>query len=334
MIFSRHEHNRFLRIHAGGAGIFCLMVFVGLGLCLKNDNAADSADEQCIQCHVGMWNTAIALPNQHLPFLDRNCTVCHLAETVGTSVMQATEVAALFTGSTVSQEPRWAKRQVFKGSADMSGELRVVLTGLVPDTRYRFRAVSDDIAAKSGQARTVGLWLGLLPQEVLNGGPVGVPPLSLSKDGEDEVLVVWHDAIGTMFRVEVEEISVSGAEPSSALPQPEALLTDAAETATKQASSIAHPPMRSPAEITIDICYSCHPQSDLGTSHPVRIYAHGEDTIIPDDLPTVEHGMLTCVTCHDPHAAIGKQLVREEVATKLCVACHVSFQGSSKSTIF
>jgi predicted CXXCH cytochrome family protein len=331
MIFFRHGHNRFFRIHAGGAGIFCLVVFVGLGLCLKNDNAADSADEQCIQCHVGMWNTAIALPNQHLPFLDRNCTVCHLAETAGTPVMQTTEVAALFTGSTVSQEPQWAKRQVFKGAADLSGEQGVVLAGLVPDARYRFRAVSDDIAAKFGQA--VGPWLGLLPQEVLNGGPVDVPPLSLSKAGKGEVLVAWHDAAGTKLRVEVEEISMLGAEPSSALPQPEALLTDATETATEQAS-IAHPPMRSPAEITIDICYSCHPKSDLGASHPVRIYAHGGDTIIPDDLPTVERGMLTCVTCHDPHAAIGKQLVREEVATKLCVACHVSFQGSSKSTIF
>lgn len=333
MIFCRHGHNRFFRIYAGGAGIFCLVFFVALGMCLKNDNAADSADEQCIQCHVGMWNTAIALPNQHLPFLNRSCTVCHLAETAGTPVMQAAEVAALFTGSTVSQEPQWAKRQVFKGSADLSGEHRVVLAGLVPDARYRFRAISEDVAVKSGKASTVGLWLGLLPQEVLSGGPVDVPPLSLAKAGKGEVLVAWHDATGTKFRVEVEEISVSGAEPSSALPQPEALLTDPAETESEQAS-IAHPSMRSPEEITIDICYSCHPKSDLGASHPVGIYAHGEDTIIPDDLPTVERGMLTCVTCHDPHAAIGKQLVREEVATKLCVACHVSFQGSSKSTIF
>lgn len=95
-----------------------------------------------------------------------------------------------------------------------------------------------------------------------------------------------------------------------------------------------HPRLRDPEDVAIDVCFSCHPVRDLGTSHPVRIYSNGTDTRTPDDLPTVKGGMITCATCHGPHGAAGKQLVREEIKTKLCVACHFGFRGLSKSTTF
>lgn len=334
MTFFRHGQHRFIRITAGGAGLFCLLALVGLGLCLKNDNKADNANEQCIQCHMGMWNKAIALPSQHLPFLDRQCTVCHLEVISAVSVVQVEGGAAtLFTGSAVNQGPQWAKRQVFKGPVDLTGGQRFVLSGLQAAARYRFRVVSEDAAAPANQARTITPWLGLLPQEVLSGGQIDCQTLSLSRAADGEVQVAWHGAAGVRGWVEVEEFGKGGMEPAADLAQPAGAPTVAAGAATKEPGG-GHPLMRSPAETAIEVCYSCHPQSALGTSHPVRIYSHGEDTRIPDELPTVENGMITCVTCHNPHAAVGKQLVREKVETKLCVACHINFQGSSLSTIF
>lgn len=334
MTFSRHVHHRFFRIYAGGAGLFCLVLFVGLGLCLKNDNTADSADAQCIQCHVGMWNTAIALPIQHLPFLDRQCTVCHLSDTADLPApLAAAGTAALFTASAVNQEPQWAKRQVFAGTAGLTGEQPFVLAGLQPDVRYRFRIVSEDAGAGTDQARTVGPWLGLLPQELLNGAPVNFDDLALSMGADGEVIVAWPGPLGARCWVEVEELGSIGVASSAEVSPPTVVPSLPAEDGANLDGG-GHPPMRDPAEIAIELCYSCHPQSSLGTSHPVRIYAHSGDIIIPDELPTVENGMLTCVTCHNPHASVGKQLVREQVVTKLCVACHVNFKGSSFSTLF
>ena len=90
--------------------------------------------------------------------------------------------------------------------------------------------------------------------------------------------------------------------------------------------------MRDPEDLAISVCYQCHSESTLGTSHPVRLYG-GRDVRIPEELPTVD-GMLTCVTCHDPHGAPGKMLVRETIKTKLCVACHYKYKNSSPSTMF
>lgn len=95
-----------------------------------------------------------------------------------------------------------------------------------------------------------------------------------------------------------------------------------------------HPRLREPQELTIELCLSCHSNTNLGTSHPVRLYARRGNTIIPDELPTIEDGMMTCVTCHSPHGAPASQLVREIVKTKLCVTCHIRFKNSSPATMF
>lgn len=334
MTFFRYGQKYFFRIYVGGAGVFCLLALVSLGLCVKDANKASSLDDQCIQCHIGMWNTAIGLPSQHLPFMDRQCTVCHLPENGAAPALQAAAASAvLFTGSAVSQEPQWAKRQVFKRPAGLGSEPRFVLFGLQPAVHYRFRVVNEDAAAKALPPRPAAIWLGLLPQEVMNAGQIDLPTLSLTMSAGGEVRVAWHGAVGSRAWVEVEEFGGGGAESLTGLAQPALAPLAASGAATKQPGG-GHIPLRSPEETSIDLCYSCHSQSSLGTSHPVGIYSHGEDTIIPDELPTVVHGMLTCVTCHDPHAAVGKKLVREKVATKLCVACHVNFKDSSPSTMF
>ncbi|MCP3177765.1 hypothetical protein MJO47_11680 [Desulfuromonas sp. KJ2020] len=95
-----------------------------------------------------------------------------------------------------------------------------------------------------------------------------------------------------------------------------------------------HARLREPQDLTIEVCLSCHSDTDLGASHPVRLYARRGSTIIPEELPTIEDGMMTCVTCHGPHGAPARQLVREIVKTKLCVTCHIRFKNSSPATMF
>ena len=71
----------------------------------------------------------------------------------------------------------------------------------------------------------------------------------------------------------------------------------------------------------IDACYICHPLSELGASHPVGVYPK-DDMKIPEDLPTGEGGMLTCVTCHYPHGSSRPYLGRRIVQQELCKSCH------------
>lgn len=70
---------------------------------------------------------------------------------------------------------------------------------------------------------------------------------------------------------------------------------------------------------TIDVCVKCHSQ---GASHPVGVRSKGPNTRIPPELPTIEGGMMTCVTCHDPHGGDKEHLGRMDVKKDLCEACH------------
>jgi len=71
--------------------------------------------------------------------------------------------------------------------------------------------------------------------------------------------------------------------------------------------------------LTIDACYQCHPPDVLGLSHPVGVAAKGT-TRIPDDLPALTGGIITCVTCHNVHGGNMKHFVRRE--TTSCDTCH------------
>ncbi len=68
----------------------------------------------------------------------------------------------------------------------------------------------------------------------------------------------------------------------------------------------------------IDACIKCHPP---GVSHPVGVRSRG-DVRIPPGLPTIEGGLMTCATCHDPHAGNTEYLVRLDPQKDLCNACH------------
>ena len=77
-------------------------------------------------------------------------------------------------------------------------------------------------------------------------------------------------------------------------------------------------------ELTIDACYQCHPPKVLGVSHPVGVAAKGS-TKVPEDLPTLKGGIITCVTCHNSHGGNWKYFSRKKVTKDVCNSCHVGY---------
>jgi predicted CXXCH cytochrome family protein len=69
---------------------------------------------------------------------------------------------------------------------------------------------------------------------------------------------------------------------------------------------------RSP-EQEIALCLSCHPQGNLGLSHPVG----------PKLVDANTKGPLTCSSsCHDPHGSQYRALSRVGEGDRLCMSCH------------
>lgn len=101
--------------------------------------------------------------------------------------------------------------------------------------------------------------------------------------------------------------------------------TQTLETATVvSADEEGHVALRDGVDLHIDACYQCHPAEDLGVSHPVGVRP-GPKTAIPDDLPTLEGGVLTCVTCHSPHGGVRRYFARKETSKDICVSCHEGY---------
>ncbi len=71
----------------------------------------------------------------------------------------------------------------------------------------------------------------------------------------------------------------------------------------------------------IDVCVGCHNQ---GISHPVGITANTDSTKVPEGLPTLPGGIITCNTCHTPHGGNKKFLARIDFKdTTMCAQCHI-----------
>ena len=284
--------------------------------------------DQCIMCHVESYSSPLQLSNIHQPFFERKCPICHMPEGAE-SVVTSTGDRNQLTGGVVTQVPLWRKQQVFGGELS-TVQHQVTLRGLDRGVDYRFRLVMTD-QQSSVVART--LWLGFRPKEFQPSetriiyvsdelsGNVGddMEQLILTALDTDTMLVSWDTRRPLFSQLELQKLE------GQDLPLDVSVLNE-------KKQSDQHPQLRSPEDLAIEACYQCHPESTLGTSHPVKLYG-GKDVLIPDELPTVD-GMLTCVTCHDPHGADGKMLVREIIKTKLCVTCHYKFKNSSPSTMF
>ncbi|MFZ3073274.1 MAG: cytochrome c3 family protein [Thermodesulfobacteriota bacterium] len=69
----------------------------------------------------------------------------------------------------------------------------------------------------------------------------------------------------------------------------------------------------------IEACVACHPQS---ASHPVGVRSSGADVRVPRNMPTIEGGLITCATCHEPHGGNSEYFMRFEDDEGLCARCH------------
>jgi predicted CXXCH cytochrome family protein len=284
----------------------------------------DEPGDRCVSCHVSQFNRGIEAPIQHPPFWERRCTTCHLKP--GSDwPSQAQAVTSDISGSLVTQEPLWRKQQRYAG-AQSTTEHSAALADLDSSAVYRFRL---QVGNDRSTAELSSHWLGLHSGQLWNSanrelttsnglsGAISsrIESLTLTAIAENRVLVFWRTAIPSYSWLELQQLQEDSA--------PENQLTPEANQ---------HPPLREPDRLAINACYQCHPESELGTSHPVRLYG-GQDVRIPAELPTVD-GMMTCVTCHDPHGGQGKMLVRTLIKTQLCVTCHYKYKNSSPSTMF
>ncbi len=70
---------------------------------------------------------------------------------------------------------------------------------------------------------------------------------------------------------------------------------------------------------TIKVCEECHAQN---ASHPVGVRSKNPDINIPEELPVIENGVITCVTCHFPHGGDTAYFLRIKFSKEICVKCH------------
>ena len=323
------EAGRPLKI-MGGLLLSGILVAVMAALGTGKVQTTDAVNESCIRCHVEQFEIGLRQAYAHLPFYERNCTACHLAAGEEAATLAWGETETL-TGSLVDQAGQWQKRQIYRGESRVFEQF-FSLDDLRDGVAYRFRL---SVGEEPDRALATSSWLGLDLSEL---EPVEVPgEIELSEDSlirdyvpllrmtrlsSGSVLLVWDTNQPLFGWVELERLGDSVAQQG----------TLAATDSASDLDSGEHPRLRLADDLAIEACHDCHSPAELGTSHPVRLYGRGE-VQIPADLPTVD-GMLTCVTCHDPHGSEGKMLVRTVIKTKLCVTCHTRFKNSSPSTMF
>lgn len=332
-------HNRIRLINKPA-----LLTLLFLGLCFipSRGVARDgNINERCISCHKNSYEVANKARFKHIPFSQRRCATCHLREETDLHSENLT-ASTQFSGSLVSQEPLWTRQYIYPNITETI-HLDHSIGLMVPedDKYYRFRIILSETAARTGKKAMTSRWFGLYPKEISTSGEdlklksisrssvfsseILGPPV-LSPRAETHINLSWQTKAPMFSWIEVQALDgISLAQVTSGSENTGRVL---GATQNK-----LHDLLRPPEELTIEVCYTCHPRNSIGSSHPVRLYAGENDTVIPKQLPTIG-GMLTCVTCHNPHGSQGKQLVREEIVTKLCVTCHYQFKGKSQSTLF
>jgi predicted CXXCH cytochrome family protein len=241
---------------------------------------------------------------------------------------------AHLAGFSENPESQGKKRRTYRAPSRTLEQL-FNLGALPIDRHYRLRIL---VGEKPGSALAASQWLALdlstagdgeIQRDLVLAGEgkssignyVRFPQMTRLRSGD--VLLAWKTDLPLFGWIELEAMGNSASSGEA---------TDMVLAEGTGGLPGQHPPLRNPEALSVTACYQCHPASSLGTSHPVRLYG-GKGVRIPDELPTVD-GMLTCVTCHDPHGSAGEKLVRERIKTRLCVACHYQFRNSSPSTMF
>lgn len=323
--------------------LFSSFVLLGVGSSAMRAQIEEALNNKCIGCHVEVYKRSMASKYIHKPCFDRQCILCHLAPDSDWRNQEENSASVTSTGKPVAEQgSQWRKTIVFASSEGWQTKQAATLLGLSDAKTYRFRIIWSNSPKPGTGAQEASKWIGLVPAEIQGAASSTGKIFEISGIGLDyilsssiqglgkSILVHWqsrYESFGWVELQEVEGVSLQQQDTNPAVKKTGAL-------AASKRGKEGHPLMVSSEYATIDLCYTCHPQSSMGTSHPVRIYADGSETRIPSSLPTGKGGMLTCVSCHDPHGGRGKALARELIITKLCVACHITFNRTSKSTMF
>ncbi len=207
------------------------------------------------------------------------------------------------TDSYASSEIEYGISDTFQRRAAVDNQFakkhKIILRGLKHKSKYRYRVISKDIR-------------GVVVKS--DGHALDTSHLLSSADDltEMEEIPPSFNSI-SIFRAgngEGAYVKISANKPSEVIIN----LTKLNKLDEKHGNGLF--PLR---YSTIEVCYTCHPQ---GASHPVGIRSRDSSVIIPDTLPTIEDGVITCVTCHDPHGSRKKFFVRLDYRKDLCIQCH------------
>lgn len=324
--------------------LFTSLVLLGGGSSAMRTQSEEALNNKCIRCHMEASRKSMESLHIHRPCFERQCIVCHLAPESVWRTQEVGDASSTSTGKPVAEQgSKWRKTMVFASSEGLQTKHMVALTGLPESNAYRFRIVLSNSPKPGIGTQQASKWLGLVPAEVQEISTSSVEQiLDISELATDAILassiqrmkktmwVRWQSRVENYGWVELQEVEGVSLQHLDA----KTAAKNTGDQVTAKRGKENHPLLVSSEYATIDLCYTCHPQSRMGTSHPVRIYAKQNETRIPDNLPTGKGGMLTCVTCHEPHGGKGKAMVRDLITTRLCVACHYTFNRSSKSTMF
>lgn len=196
---------------------------------------------------------------------------------------------------------------------------RITLAGLKHKSIYRFSVTSRDLLGnvlKSDEYTidTAGELPGPESEDSGESPPPNIDYLDVFKVAKDDEET--EDG-NTPFKEDNRLYMITGTNKSCVLtvsisrsPDP-----DASAKGDKHGGGLA------PARFsTMEVCYQCHEQN---ASHPVDVKSEGVKTAIPDDLPTIEDGRMTCITCHYPHGGDRPYFARLDFNKEICIKCHI-----------
>ena len=211
-------------------------------------------------------------------------------------------------GETVQREDVWVKRH------------RVPVYGLLKDRQYHFRVLSTDIFGNESRSEELLFTTrnAVHPSaarredgDTARRGSLAVTQAQLFLVGSDLGLYLETDRPSTV-RVEWSK--------EADLPEP------ASPGSKKPGYEVRLDGLRRGRDLTIDACtqYGCHTPASLGVSHPVGVPLRNT-SVLPINLPTLEGGIITCVSCHLPHGGKRKYFAQDDFSKDLCVTCHTEF---------
>ncbi len=192
---------------------------------------------------------------------------------------------------------------------------QVTIVGLKANALYTVAAVSEDIFGNRTESEPIALSTAdatVEPQAGDSAEEKSAEPLRLTKQvvkAQDNYVVKvsasrpTHMAIGT-------HLQNHDAGPERGV-----------NSASRFRSNHGHGSMRTSATETVTLCLGCHRNYRGVSSHPVDISLQ-PGMLVAADYPLSPDGKITCLTCHNPHAASLKNLLRKSAERQLCIGCH------------